>query len=343
MKKNFSSSNRKYIALILGVVGAALLLSVLFRDKLDVTLIGKVTTNPTDKEENLEYGKTYHPSSERIIQRDGVVVKNFGTELKAEDLESGVSVDAGNMKDKSKKEILKFSEYVGYFYMYDGETVYRITVNDPEKVHTAIKSCVKYEPMGNYLYSLREKNGKQRLFRCSVTGTNEKMLFKEEIEDFWAYGGNLLLQLSDGQYRWYNVISENSLEHTLPKFVQNISLDQDNIYYLSDENENDMRLYRRPCNSQEDTAFTFSSVSTYSAADGKIGLLLSSPDGSLKAAWCQADGTEECQFEGKVFPEDSQVDVSKDHLYVTEPDGTTWATELEKENWIKLFDEEKNE
>lgn len=53
MKKNFSSSNRKYIALILGVVGAALLLSVLFKDKLDVTLIGKVTTNPTDKEENL--------------------------------------------------------------------------------------------------------------------------------------------------------------------------------------------------------------------------------------------------------------------------------------------------
>ena len=24
------------------------------------------------------------------------------------------------------------------------------------------------------------------------------------------------------------------------------------------------------------------------------------------------------------------MDVSKDHLYVTEPDGTTWATELEK-------------
>jgi hypothetical protein len=343
MEQNSSSSNKKYIVLLLAVIGIALILSSLLQGKLDISSWGKTITTPTDEEDNLEYGKTYHPSSAQLLQRDGIVVKNFGTELKAQDLESGVCVKAGNMKSKSKKSIVRFSEYAGYFYMYDGKGLSRITVNDPEKVSTTIKSCLKYEPMGNYIYSMRKKDGSIRLFRCSITGADEKLLFKESILDFWASDGNLLLKKEDGQYYWYNVVSGENKNHILPEDIHAISLDENQIYYLNKANSPDTVLYRRACDGSEDTALPFSSVVSYHAANGNIGFLLSQEDGTLRAAWCHSDGSNAVTLESKSFPAESSVDISPDHLYVTEPDGSSWVTSLDTEGWSELFaDEEAN-
>ena len=129
--------------------------------------------------------------------------------------------------------------------MFDGKNVYRAVVNTPQQLRTTVENCIKFEPMGNYLYSLKEHHGERRLFRCSITGAYEEMLFQDTIENFWASDGNLLMQLSNGHYRWYNLISQNNLEHTLPESAQNISLNGDYMFYLS---KADGVVYRRFCN-----------------------------------------------------------------------------------------------
>ena len=59
-----------------------------------------------------------------------------------------------------------------------------------------------------------------------------------------------------------------------------------------------------------------------------------------------ADSSEEAQaviFTEQEFEEGSTVDISSEHLFVTEPDGTTWMTDLDEESWSILFDEDTTE
>ncbi|MDO4288203.1 MAG: DUF5050 domain-containing protein [Eubacterium sp.] len=336
MDKNTTVSNKRYILVLIGVLIAAIVLFFLLRGTINLADIGKTVKNPTDTEDNLSYGKKYHPLSDNVLERDGIVIKNFGSSLKAQDLTTGVCVDACSIAEESEDSITCFSEYAGYFYMYDGKDVYRSVVNSPEELRTTIKDCLKFEPMGNYLYSLKIHNGEQRLFRCSITGAYEEMLFQDTIEDFWASDGNLFMQLSTGQYRWYDLISENTLEHTLPENAQSIVLDGDCIFYLS-ETDNAV-VYWRCCDASEDTALPFSSVIKYNAANGKVGLFISNSDGSVQAAWCRNDGSDVHVFQERFFSKESTVDISENHLFITEQDGKTWATSLEDESWYQLFD-----
>lgn len=336
MKRNSTLSNKKYILLLLGVFIAAIVLFFLLKGTIDLTEIGKTVKSPTDTEDNLSYGKKYHPSSNHILERDKIVIKNFGSELKAQDLATGTCVEACSIAEKSNETICYFSEYSGYFYMFDGKNVYRAVVNTPQQLRTTIENCIKFEPMGNYLYSLKEHHGERRLFRCSITGAYEEMLFQDTIENFWASDGNLLMQLSNGHYRWYNLISQNNLEHTLPESAQNISLNGDYMFYLS---KADGVVYRRFCNSAEDTALPFSSVTNYNAANGKVGLLISNSDGRIQVAWCQSDGSSAHIFEDRFFSQESIIDIAENHLFVTEENGATWATSLDNEEWYRLFDD----
>lgn len=341
MKSNTTSSNKKYILLLVGVLLAAIASAFFLHGKVDLTTLGKVEKHPVDTEENLAYGERYHPSSEHILERDRIVIKNFGTELRAQDLETGICVDAANIKEKSSEKIQRFSEYAGYFYMYDGKDLYRAEVNNPEKIRTTVKDCQEFEPMGDYIYSLKAYNGQSRLFRCSITGTYEKMLFKDEIEEFHASDGNLFMKLSEGTWRWYHVISQNTLEHHLPEHAHDISLDGNQIFYLVEENGSSV-LHRRACDSGEDTSFFFLSVSGYCAANGNVGLLLQEADGSFRAAWCRADGSSAVTFEREWQPGKYSADITGTHLYITEEDGKTWATPLDHEEWVLLFDDEGN-
>lgn len=334
-------TNKKYVLLLAGAICLAMAAFVLTKGKLDITMAGKTLSRPVDTPENLEYGLSYQPSSEHILERDGIILKNFGTRLRAQDLSSGICLDAGNIAERSSEPIRQFSEYVGYFYMYDGETLYRTNV-DGTQLKAAIKDCLKYEPMGNYLYSLKMHHGSRRLFRCSIIGTYEKMLFKEEVLDFWTYGGHLLMLSADGTYRYYNVLTENSYTHALPEGVTDIRLDSQGILYLLDDsNALYPQLYRHSYLSEHAQPLTDLSVNQYTAGSGNIALLLSEPDTpGLQAAWCKEDGSSLQRMEEMHFSPGASLDISANHLFVTEEDGTTWYTPLAQESWAALFEDQ---
>ena len=159
MKQNGNSLNKKYILLLIGVVLAGTAAWQLTGGALDLAGMRDRDKAPTDAEENLLYGLSYQPSSSACLERDGIVLKNFGGEIRAVELSSGIQVDAGGIAGRSDRPIVRFSEYVSYLYMYDGRTVYRTQIGGDGKVHTAVEDCLKFEPMGNYLYSLKEYKG----------------------------------------------------------------------------------------------------------------------------------------------------------------------------------------
>lgn len=334
MKQNGNSLNKKYILLLIGVVLAGVAAWQLTGGALDLAGMRDRDKAPTDAEENLLYGLSYQPSSSACLERDGIVLKNFGGEIRAVELSSGIQVDAGGIAGRSDRPIVRFSEYVSYLYMYDGQTVYRTQIGGDGKVHTAVEDCLKFEPMGNYLYSLKEYKGQTWLYRCSILGTYEKRLFEDPVEDFWAYGGDLLLLDAEGRYRWYDTISGDGLEQALPVGARDIALDSEGILYLLDE-EGGPALYRRQYTGQTERLLD-GPVAGFSAGPGGIvGLLLEGEDGCA-AAVCRADGGL-VELPGRRFDAGSVLDVSPTQLLVTGPDGVSWHTPIAQADWAELF------
>lgn len=294
---------------------------------------------PTDKEENMVYSKAFRASSEHVLERNGIMLRAEGTELMAYAQAEDVVLNAGRIAERSSQPIQCISEYVGNFYMYDGTTVYRLQVGD-DKLKTAVEKCLKFEPMGNYLYSLKNVKGELRLHRCNLNGSDEKILFKEPVLDFWAENGDLLMKLTDGSYRWYNVLNQNSYVHHLPEHAGSISLYGGNIYYLlpDEENHGIQTLYRVPCAAGATEKLTDTSVAAYCAGEGNCAVLYSDgEDENCKVSYIYTAANEKTDFNTRTFSKGSAVDVSAEHLFVTEPDGTTWYSSLNEENWQKLF------
>lgn len=335
MKQNGNPLNKRYILLLLGVVLAALVAWKLTGGALDLAGMRDREKVPADEEENLQYGLLYQPSSGDCLGRDGIVLKNFGGEIRALELSSGIEVDAGSIAARSQRPIERFAEYVSYLYMYDGETVYRTQIGGDGKVHTAVEDCLKFEPMGNYLYSLKEYKGRRWAYRCSILGTYEKRLFEEPVEDFWAYGGHLLLLDAEGRYRWYDTISGDSLDQPLPPGARDIALDSEGILYLLDETDGPA-LYRRQYAGQTDRLLDVPVARFAPGPGGVLGLLLPEGDGCT-AAVCQADGGGLVRLEGHEAGAESSLDLSSTDLFVTGPDGVTWRTPIAQADWSKLF------
>ena len=223
--------------------------------------------------------------------------------------------------------------------MYDGTTVYRLQVGD-DKLKTAVEKCLKFEPMGNYLYSLKNVKGELRLHRCNLNGSDEKILFKEPVLDFWAENGDLLMKLTDGSYRWYNVLNQSSYVHHLPEHAGSISLYGGNIYYLlpDEESHGIQTLYRVPCASGATEKLTDTSVTAYCAGEGNCAVLYSNgEDENCKVSYIYTAANENTDFHTRTFAKGSALDVSAEHLFVTEPNGTTWYSSVDEENWHKLF------
>lgn len=336
MKQAGRPSNKKYIILLVVVTVLAVGVYFLTNGALDIFAVINGEKAPSDKEENLQYGIVYQPSSEQVLDRDGIVLKNFGDSIRAVELSSSIEVAAGDIAGRSDKTIERFSEYVSYLYMYDGETVYRTQIGGEGELRATVKDCLKFELMGNYIYSLKEYKGQTRLYRCSITGTYEKILFKDPVEDFWAYGGNLVMLTQEGNYRYYNVITQQTLDHTLPKGAHDVALDGDGMLYLLEENGQSM-LYRRPYLSQTDALLLDQPVACYRPGPGgAIALLLEGNEG-CQAAVCRKDGSGLVIQEGRSFSRDSSLDLSADHLFVTEGDGATWYVPIGKTGWKSLF------
>lgn len=293
---------------------------------LNVRLIRQTVKHPTDKEENLIYEQTYQPLSDLLLERDGIVLKNTGETISALDLESGITVDAGGIAERSSAPIRSFSEYVGYIYMFDGTDVYARAVNSG-KLKAIALNCLKFVPSGNYVYYLRDEKGVNRLYRCNINGAYEKLLFSEEIRDFRACDGNLLLFLADNRTRWYDTVTQNSLEHVLPADAAAISLTDTDILYLSDGS-----LYARPFERQEDTALA-EDVALFHAGFGHIAIL--HPDGRISLT--TRTGGAAADFSGPAFSADCSLSISSTRLYVTDlQSGETWFTPLSSPAWEQL-------
>lgn len=325
MKEPAHPSKQFYLLLLLIVFALALGIYSITGNGL---MQGRVEKKPADQQENLAYGLRYIASSDHVLERDGIVLINLGDRVLARQLSSGVELEAGSIAQRSNQPILRIAEHVSYLYLYDGTDVYRIQIGGDGKVHTAVKDCLKFEPMGDYIYSIQEYRDARWLFRCSLIGSNEKRLFTHDTEDFWAYGGNLLTLDSTGRYRWYDVVTQNSLEHDLPDGLSALSLDGSGILYLLDGT-----LYRRSYLEQNDT-FLSDEVSDF--AVGVENVVMLKQDGKIWS--CQGDGSGLRCLEGRCFSSEVKLDLSETAAFVTQPDGTIWTTPLDTVNWSLAFE-----
>lgn len=328
MKQSPTPSKRSYLLLLLVVLAVAFgVYSLTGGRLLDFGLLGRTEKRPSDLDANLTYGLKYIPSSAHALERDGIVLINTGSQVVARELSSDIKVEAGDIAEKSSRPIVRMAESVGYLYLYDGETVYRLQIVGDGKPHTAVKSCRKFEVMGDYIYSLQEYRGSTRLYRCSLVGSYEKQLFGADVLDFWAYGGNLLTLESNGNYRWYHVVTQNSLEHTLPKALSGLALDSEGILYLLDGT-----LKKRPYLEQDDSVLA---EDIQSFISGPTMLALLKEDGSV---WlCQPDGTELTRLGDMTFEASAALDLSETAAFVTQPDGSVWSTPLENVKWSMVY------
>lgn len=327
------SNKRRDILILLVVLVIALVAYFLTRDRF-VGLFSGGLDDPTDDEENLYYSIEYEISSAYVLERGGIVLKNVGDRIKAVELSSGIELDVTDLGDRSQASIQDFSEYVSYIYMFDGNTVYRSQLDGTE-LRATVEDCVKFEPMGDYIYSLQPVNGANYLFRCSIIGTYEQQLFSEPFLDFLAYDGNLLLQRENGDWWWYNVITQNSADVVLPEETREILLDREGVLYLTDTG-----LYRISYGGKEETALYEGAVATCAVGPHGLGLLLyeGGEDGQCLAAVCGPSGEELTRLEGETFSPESALDLSADYLFVTDEMGITHCSPIDTPAWEVLFE-----
>ena len=314
-----------YLLLLLVVAMVAMGIYTLTGGK---ALLGRVEKKPADKQENLVYGLQYTPSSDRVLERDGIILINRGEQVLARQISSGIQLEAGSIAQRSSLPVVRMAEHVGYLYLYDGAAVYRLNIGGDGKLHTAVKECLKFEPMGDYIYSLQDYRGQRWLFRCSLIGSNEKRLFDYSTRDFWAWGGNLLTLDSEGGYHWYDVVTQNSLEHTLPQELSGLTLNSSGILYLLDGT-----LYCRPYMAQTDEALS-DRIAAFAAGPEHVAML--KEDGQV---WvCGSDGSDLRCLSGKTFSAQAQLDVSAGQVFVTLPEGEIWCAPIQGTDWSLAFD-----
>lgn len=158
------------------------------------------------------------------------------------------------------------------------------------------------------------------------------------------------MKLTDGQYRYYHVLDGNSQVFALPSDASDIALCGEGILYLSEQGHpGRTALYCRDFLSQKETEITFEkdktkqvSVSDFVFGPGGIGVLLSGTSkggmwdfdkDKLYAAWCSPDGRQVFWYSEKGFEPESRLDMGTKYLFITDADGVTWYTALERENW----------
>lgn len=326
------SNKRRDILILLAVLVIALVAYFLTRDWFTSLFSGGLD-DPADDEENLYYSIEYEISSAHVLERGGIVLKNAGDRIKAVELSSDIELDVTDLGDRSQAPILDFSEYVSYIYMFDGNTVYRSQLDGTE-LRATVEDCVKFEPMGDYIYSLQPVNGAYYLFRCSIIGTYEQQLFSEPFLDFLAYDGNLLLRRENGDWWWYNVTTQNSADVILPQEAREILLDREGVLYLTDTG-----LYRVSYGSKGGTALYEGAVAACAVGPHGLGLLLFEGEaGQCLAAVCGPSGEELTRLEGETFSPESALDLSADHLFVTDETGITHYSPINTPAWEVLFE-----
>jgi len=335
-----NSANKKPLGLaLIGIVIIAVILYFATDGALNLKTMSKTVSGPTDKEENMAYNELYRSLSENVLERDGIILRAEGNELifyalagkvatsDGSQLQEDMQYTLASIAERSELDIEQISEYMGYFYMYDGKDVWRIHTTNPE-IKLTIENCLKFEPMGNYLYSIKEKDGELWLHRCMVTGADEKYMFKESFVDFYLHSGELLLEKPDGSYMWYSVTTQDSFNRSLPSTAEDICLYENKVYFLDED-----KLYVSPCLSNDYDIFVDETIADYCIGEGYCAYI--TEDGRLCVLNME---TKDCsEYSGMEFGADCAVDVSKHNVFVTDAEGRSWYSPLEEDSWNEIF------
>ncbi|MBP3654357.1 MAG: hypothetical protein J6J04_02860 [Oscillospiraceae bacterium] len=343
---NHSNKKPPLGLVLLCIVVLGILLFFVTDGKLDLNSMSKTRGAPTDKEENMAYNDLFRSVSNNTLERDGIILRADGNELlfyalagkaatsDGSELKEDLLYTLTSIAERSDRDIEQISEYMGYFYMYDGEDVYRIHTTNSE-LKLTIDNCTKFEPMGNYLYSIKDRDGEFWLHRCMVTGADEEYMFRESFVDFWAHSGDLLLKRPDGSYMWYDVVTENSYDRSLPSDASGICLYESTVYFLHSE-EDETYLYQSPCFSNDWDKFIEEPVADYCIAEGYCAYF--APDKSGTKLMClNLETGQTTEYSGMHFDEDSTVDVSKNNIFITDSQNRIWYSPLNKDNWKEIF------
>jgi len=333
-------ANKKPLGLVLiGIIIIAVILYFVTDGALNLKVMSKTRGAPTDKEENMAYNDNYRSLSENVLERDGIILRAEGNELVFYALAGKVATSDGSelkedmqysltsIAERSELDIEQIGEYMGYFYMYDGKDVWRIHTTNPE-IKLTIENAIKFEPMGNYLYSIKDRDGDLWLHRCMVTGADEEYMFKESYVNFYAHSGDLLLERPDGSYMWYDVVTKNSFDRSLPADAEDICLYNQVIYYLRDG-----KIYSSHVLSTNEDSFVDEAVADYCIAEGYCAYI--TEDGRLCVLNME---TKDCtEYSGMEFDAACAVDVSKHNVFVTDAEGRSWYSPLTEDSWNELF------
>lgn len=334
-------ANKKHLGLVLiGIIIIAVILYFVTDGALNLSNMSKTRGAPTDKEENMAYNDSFRSVSENTLERNGIILRAEGNELLFYALAGKVATSDGSelaedmqytltsIAERSELDIEQISEYMGYFYMYDGKDVWRIHTTNPD-LKLTVENAIKFEPMGNYIYSIKDRDGKLWLHRCMVTGADEEYMFKESFVDFYAHSGDLLLERPDGSYMWYDVVTKNSFDRTLPADAKDICLYNQVIYYL----RNGILCSSHVLSTNEDV-FVDEVIADYCIAEGYCAYL--TEDGRLVVIDMESkDATE---YGGMDFAGCS-VDVSMNNVFVTDAEGRTWYSVHGEDTWCEIFRE----
>ncbi|MBQ4652084.1 MAG: hypothetical protein IJB78_05155 [Oscillospiraceae bacterium] len=333
-------ANNKPLGMVLiGIILIAVILYFVTDGALNLKVMSKTRGAHTDKEENMAYNDNYRSLSDNALERDGIILRAEGDELlfyalagKAPTSDGGTAVEdvqyvLTSIAERSELDIEQVGEYMGYFYMYDGMDVWRIHTTNPE-LKLTIENAKKFEPMGNYLYSIKDRDGELWLHRCMVTGADEEYMFKESFVDFWAHSGDLLLERPDGSYMWYDVVNKNSFDRSLPADAEDICLYNQVIYYLHDG-----KLYSSHVLSTNEDVFVDEAIADYCIAEGYCAYI--TEDGTLNVL--SIDDKSLRTYSGMEISADFSVDVSKNSLFITDTDGRTFYCPLDSDTWKEIF------
>lgn len=318
---------------IFAVVGASLdkgsLLGIFDRTRLNAS--------PSDEENNLFYSRKKPCTSENVLDRSGFAFLNLGERIVAVELASGVNVTVVE-KAPERERYRKFSEYAGYVYLYDGDSLWRTGI-DGSRVSRIADGVVEYEPMGNYVYFLKWKDGAPRLFRSWLTGSGQEMLFKHPVHEFHAFAGSILMlreprRQGRAQYfTSYSVLDQRSADLRLPAEAEHPWSDGRHLYYVVASGDERV-LYRRSLDGSgaaERVAEGFLDCQV-----GPDGIAMLVREGNAARLVYQDRQTLEARrFDGRLFPCDSAVDLSWDRVYVTGKDGV-YHSPVKGESWRRL-------
>lgn len=334
-----NKKNKTAIVLLL-VISMALIVSALDRGGM-LRLFDRTKRNrePSDVRDNLFYDRKKPCTSSNILDRSGFAFLNLQERIVAIQLSSGINIDV--VKSGSEQApYVKFSEYAGFVYMYDGASLWRTSV-EGGRVSQITDGVLDYQPMGDYIYFLKVYMDEPRLFRSRLNGSGQEILFDFPVYEFRAFAGRLLMLREERNgslehhYTCYNVLSKREEEDvTLPANADVPELDEDALYYVLKVG-GERVLHRRslvpgePCTTVVGRGFA-----DWEAGPDGIAMLIQDGESGLLRYYDKITGTERI-FGQQRFSAEAAVDLSWDRIYVTDAGGVFYSP-VAQEDWRLL-------